>query len=305
MLLSAATVVLLAAGALVTGTGSSLAVPDWPLAYGQVFPPMVGGILFEHGHRMIAATVGLLTVALAIWMAVVEPRRWVRWLAFAAVGAVVVQGLLGGMTVLLLLPKSVSISHALLAQNFLVLAVLVAQFTSGAWPKLVQSSGTTQGASLRRLAYATVLLTEIEILLGAVVRHNNAGLIIPDFPLALGQIVPQLDSFPVAIHFAHRVAALALFLLILATGWAGLRHPSEDGALKRRVTALVVLALLQVALGAGIIWTQLNLAVTTLHVVNGGLVLAAAALVFVRAWMLEIPAPAISPASRRTRPAYR
>ena len=304
-LVCAATLVLLAAGALVVGTGSSLAVPDWPLAYGQVFPPMVGGILFEHGHRLIAAAVGVLTVALAVWMARVEPRRWVRWLGFGAVGAVVLQGLLGGITVLLLLPKSVSISHALLAQNFFLLAVLIAQFTSSAWPGLVQTSGSAQGASLRWLAGVTLVFAEIEILLGALVRHYNAGLIIPDFPLALGQVVPPLDSFPVAIHYVHRVAALALLLLILATGWASLRHPSGDGPLKRRAAALVVLVLLQVALGAAIIWTQRSLAVTTLHVVNGALVLAAAGLVALRAGMLEIPAPATTSAFRRPNPARR
>jgi cytochrome c oxidase assembly protein subunit 15 len=298
LLLSAATLVLLAAGALVTGTGSSLAVPDWPLAYGQVFPPMVGGILFEHGHRLIASAAGLLTVMLALWMAAVEPRRWVRWLGYGAVAAVVVQGLLGGMTVLLLLPKSVSISHALLAQNFFVLAVLVAQFTSSGWPGLVRDSGAARGASLRWLALATALSAEIELLLGALVRHYNAGLVIPDFPLALGQIVPPLDSFPVAIHFAHRVGALAVFVLILATGWACLRHPAGDRSLQRRGIALAALALVQVALGAAIVWTQRDLAVTTLHVVNGAGVLAAAALVVLRAWMLETPAPAAASAAR-------
>jgi cytochrome c oxidase assembly protein subunit 15 len=291
LLLCAATLLLLAAGALVVGTGSSLAVPDWPLAYGQVFPPMVGGILFEHGHRLIAAMVGMLTLALAVWMAAVEPRRWVRWLGFGAVGAVVVQGLLGGITVLLLLPKSVSISHALLAQNFFVLAVLVAQFTSPAWPDLVRSAGTGPGP-LRWLALATAGLAEIEILLGALVRHNNAGLAIPDFPLALGRIVPPLDAFPVAIHFAHRAAALALLVLILATAWSAWRHAEGDAPLQRRAAVLVGLALVQAALGTAIVWTQRSLAVTTLHVVTGAGVLAAAVLLAVRAWMLETPARA-------------
>jgi heme a synthase len=292
LLLSLATLVLLAAGALVVGTGSGLAVPDWPLSYGQVFPPMVGGILFEHGHRMIAATVGFLTVVLAVWMAAVEPRRWMRWLGFGAACAVIVQGLLGGVTVLLLLPKSVSISHAMLAQNFLVLAVLVAQFTSAAWPRLVRDTGSAQGTSLRWLAVATVGSVEIEIFLGALVRHNNAGLSIPDFPLALGRIVPPLDAFPVAIHFAHRVGALAVLVLILATAWTSWRHPARDTALRRRAAALAVFALVQAALGASILWTQRSLAATTLHVVTGGLVLASAALVAVRAWMLETRAPA-------------
>ena len=291
LFLCAATLVLLAAGALVTGTGSSLAVPDWPLAYGQVFPPMVGGILFEHGHRMIAATVGFLTVCLAIWMAVVEPRRWVRWLGFAAIGAVVLQGVLGGITVLFLLPKPVSISHALLAQIFFSTSVIIAQVTSPAWPKWVQDVGSARGSSMRWLALVTLIAVECELLLGAVVRHFNAGLIIPDFPLALGQVIPPLDSFPVAVHFAHRVWAVVTFILILATAWSVFRRHPRDLALKQRAIALVILVIFQVTLGAFVIWTQRNLAVTTLHVVNGGLVLAATVLVTLRTWMIEKPAP--------------
>jgi heme a synthase len=298
LLLCALTLVLLAAGALVVGTGSSLAVPDWPLAYGQLFPPMVGGILFEHGHRMIATTVGMLTVILAGWMAFVEPRRWVRWLGFAAIGAVVLQGVLGGITVLLLLPKSVSTSHALLAQLFFVTAVMIAQVTAPAWPRLVKGAGTEPGARVRWLALTTLVAAELEILLGALVRHNNAGLVIPDFPLALGQIVPPIDSFPVAIHFAHRAWALVVFLLIVATAVSVWRNHRMDAPLKRRAVAMVGFVLLQIALGASVIWTQRSLAVTTLHVVNGGLVLATTALTTLRAWMLERPAPVASSANR-------
>jgi len=304
LLLCLTTLVLLAAGALVVGTGSGLAVPDWPLANGQVFPPMVGGILFEHGHRLIAATVGILTVVLAAWMATAEPRRRMRWLGYGAAGAVVAQGLLGGLTVLLRLPKSITIGHAMLAQNFFLLAVLMAQFSSAAWPRLVRERGSArrpgmQRSALRWLAFATVGAVEIEIFLGAVVRHFNAGLAIPDFPLALGRLVPPLDAFPVAIHFAHRAGALAVLVLSLAAGWTAFRHPVRDAPLKRRAVALVALVLLQAALGASILWTQRSLAATTLHVVNGGLVLASAALVAVRAWMLEAPAPAAAPASSR------
>src|SRR5258706_3405437 len=99
-----ATLVLIFVGALVTSTGSGLAVPDWPLSFGQVFPPMVGGVLYEHGHRLVAAGVGLLTVTLMVLMTRWEPRSWARWLARAAVGVVILQGTLGGVTVLLRLP---------------------------------------------------------------------------------------------------------------------------------------------------------------------------------------------------------
>src|SRR5947207_4121313 len=95
------TVLLMLAGSLVTSTGSGLSVPDWPTSYGWsmfTFPMrgMVGGIFYEHGHRLIASGVGFLTVILSIWIWRAEPRRWVRMLGFAALGAVILQGVLGG-----------------------------------------------------------------------------------------------------------------------------------------------------------------------------------------------------------------
>ena len=116
-----ATVLLILAGSLVTSTGSGLAVPDWPLSYGTLFPPMVGGVLYEHGHRMVAAFVAALTALLAVWIGIADVRRWVRLVGFAALGAVIAQALLGGITVLLFLPTPVSMLHALLAQSFLLL----------------------------------------------------------------------------------------------------------------------------------------------------------------------------------------
>src|SRR5438093_4090965 len=117
---------LIIAGGLVTSTGSGLAVPDWPLSFGMLFPPMVGGVFYEHGHRMVAGTVATLMLVLAVWLAMREPRPWVRALGFAALGAVILQALLGGMTVLLLLPPAISISHACLAQTFFCLVVTIA-----------------------------------------------------------------------------------------------------------------------------------------------------------------------------------
>src|SRR5258706_9973230 len=127
---AASTLFLIFAGAMVTSTGSGLAVPDWPLSYGMVMPPMIGGIFYEHGHRMIAATVGLLTVIQAIWLQPRGPKRFNRVLGWCSVGAVIAQGVLGGVTVLLLLPHSVSIAHAGLAEIFFCLNASLAFFTS-------------------------------------------------------------------------------------------------------------------------------------------------------------------------------
>src|SRR6185369_6198627 len=116
IVVACSTFLLVIAGGLVTSTGSSLSVPDWPLSFGQVFPKMEGGVLYEHGHRMIAATVGLLVSVLTVWLLKAESRRWVRRLGVAAFLAVVAQGVLGGITVLFRLPLLVSMGHACLAQ---------------------------------------------------------------------------------------------------------------------------------------------------------------------------------------------
>jgi cytochrome c oxidase assembly protein subunit 15 len=293
-LLCSATVVLLAAGALVTSTGSSLAVPDWPLAYGQLFPPMVGGILYEHGHRLIAALVGLLTIATAGWIWWAEPRRWVRWLAVAALGAVVVQGLLGGITVLLLLPKAVSIGHALLAQGFFLLTVALVQVTSARWDGLVERGRRPLRSRAAPWALATLAALVLELLLGAMVRHFNAGLAIPDFPLAYGRLIPPLSAFPILIHFLHRLGAVVALVLIAGTLWEVRRRHGGDPALRRPATALGWLLALQILLGGAVIWTQRAPTITTLHLVNGALLIATAAVLSLRALVLTTPGGAAS-----------
>ena len=134
-LVVASTVLLILAGGMVTSTGSGLAVPDWPNTYGEFmfsFPleKMVGGIFYEHGHRLIASTVGFLTIILAVWLWWADPRGWVRRLGFIALAAVILQGVLGGLTVIYLLPPPISIGHAGLAQIFFCLTVSLALFTA-------------------------------------------------------------------------------------------------------------------------------------------------------------------------------
>src|SRR5436190_21409641 len=137
-LLVACTVVLILAGSLVTSHDAGLSVPDWPTSYGWnmfTFPPSmwVANILYEHGHRLIASTVGVLTIVLVVWLWIAEPRRWVRWIGATALAAVIAQGILGGLTVLFFLPPAVSTAHAGLAEIFFCLTVAVALFTSPGW----------------------------------------------------------------------------------------------------------------------------------------------------------------------------
>jgi cytochrome c oxidase assembly protein subunit 15 len=263
------------AGGLVTSTGSGLAVPDWPLSYGQVFPPMVGNVRFEHGHRMVAAAVGALTVLLSLWIWRREPRRWVRRLGWAATGAVVAQGLLGGLTVLLLLPAPVSVAHACLGQTFFCIVVSLALFTSPGWRRAVlPDPDSAPGASLRVLAPLMTGIVFVQLLLGATMRHIGAGLAIPDFPLAFGRVVPAFTTPGIAIHFAHRVGALVVASFVAVTVARVLRQHRDQPALVRPACLLAALVVIQIGLGATTIWTAKAVVPTTLHVWTGAMVLA-------------------------------
>ena len=274
-----ATLFLVFVGGLVTSTGSGLAVPDWPLSYGMLMPPMVGGIFYEHGHRMVATFVGMLTLVLAVWTAFSERRAGVRRLAWAALATVVAQGALGGITVLFLLPTPVSVFHACLAQTFFCLTVALAFVTSREWIHAVPP--TEDIAGVRGAAAAATAVVFGQLILGAVMRHTGAGLAIPDFPLALGQIVPPLESAPVLIHFLHRLGAIAVVTAILYLARQAYR--SRDRRLSRPVTVLVGLVLAQLALGAATVLTGKSVVPTTAHVATGAAVLGVTWFVTLRA----------------------
>ena len=282
-LVAASTVLLIAAGGMVTSTGSGLSVPDWPNTYGWFmfsFPidKWVGGIVYEHSHRLIASTVGFLTIVLAVWTWRVDPRAWVRRLGFAALGAVILQGLLGGITVLLKLPPAVSIGHAGLAQLFFCITLTLAVVTSPSWLRERDGEPRSAGVdgrlhSTRRFATATTVMIYLQILLGATMRHTNAGMAIPTFPLAFGHLVPPAWTFGIAVHFAHRVGAVLVAAAILATTVHVRLHHRSRRDLVGPAMLLVVLVALQITLGAFVVWSALQPIVNTLHVVNGALVL--------------------------------
>ncbi len=279
-----ATAVLLLAGGLVTSTGSGLAVPDWPLSFGRIFPPMTGGVLFEHGHRLVAAAVGLLTVVLAAWFGRLEARAWTRRLAYAALGAVVAQGLLGGLTVLLRLPPSISVLHACLAQGFFCIVVLLAVVTSRSFvegrPEPLRDGGAPPLWALGAVATGLVYL---QLILGAVMRHTGAGLAIPDVPLAFGRLVPPMLSFPIAIHFVHRVMALVIAVTMIGLLLRVLRRHADRPDLTGPARLAAALVVVQILLGALTVWTRLAVVPATAHVVVGALLLAACLILTVRA----------------------
>lgn len=271
---------LLIAGALVTSTESGLAVPDWPLAYGKLMPPMVGGILYEHGHRLVAALVSFfvgLQAGVLVWG---EPRKSVRRLGLLAFTAILAQALLGGLTVLLQLPPAVSSAHAGLAQIVFALTATIAFMTSRLFRSGEIGSGFTAAdapALTRALGWtaAAVAAVYVQILLGAVMRHTGAGLAIPDFPLAFGKLLPSAGDLArpgAAIHFAHRAGAAVAGLLVIVAIAATLRLRREVRSAGTLAGLWAMAVALQITLGAFSIWTRKAVPVTAAHLAVGALV---------------------------------
>lgn len=301
---SVATFCLVIAGGLVTSTDSGLAVPDWPLSYGQLMPPMVGGILYEHGHRMVATFVGLLTTILAIWLWRAKDRKWVRGLGLIALLTVITQGVLGGMTVLFLLPTWISVLHATLAQTFFSLTIVLALVTSPFWRQHVAS----ELASVKRtrtLAVATTAAIFLQLILGALLRHTKSGLAIPDFPLVYGHLLPPMDAsaLPVIneyrlgwdlapvtmsqiwIHFAHRVGALLVAVIVLMNV-SHIFSTYRDSRLREPALLLGTMFVVQVLLGALTVWTGKGVEIATAHVATGALLLGVSVLIAVRSFQM-------------------
>jgi len=274
-IVATATLFLIFAGAMVTSTGSGLAVPDWPNTYGQfmfAFPlkNMVGGIFYEHGHRMLAATVGFLTVLQAIWLQLRAPSRRLKILGWSAVGAVIAQGVLGGMAVLFLLPPTISVAHAGLAEIFLCLNVSIAFFASN-WfrglRKVERGNAPVSGT------IALLLLVCGQILIGAIMRHLDAGLAIPDFPLSMGHIIPPFTSEKIVVNFAHRAGA-AIVTFAIAAMYIRLLKFERWHPLRQIANMLILVIPTQVMLGAYTVWSGKQPVITSLHVMTGALTLA-------------------------------
>jgi len=289
----AATLALIFIGGLVTSTGSGLAVPDWPLSYGMLMPPMVGGVFYEHGHRMAATAVGFLTLVLAVWTARAERRPGIRRLAWAALAAVITQGLLGGLTVLYLLPTPVSVAHACLAQLFFCTVIAIATATSREW---IAAETTEDNSGVRAAAAAATAAVFVQLVMGAVMRHIGAGLAIPDFPTSFGRWVPPLDRVPVSVHFAHRVGALVVLALVVRLVVAA--RLAEDRRFRRPAALLLGLVLVQVALGAATVLTGKAVTPTTTHVAIGAAVLGSCWWLALRSLrLLRRPSAAAAPAA--------
>jgi cytochrome c oxidase assembly protein subunit 15 len=292
----ACTVLLILAGSLVTSHDAGLSVPDWPTSYGWnmfTFPPSmwVANILYEHGHRLIASTVGFLTIILAVWLWLGDSRRWLGWFGVAALGAVVAQGVLGGITVLFFLPDAVSTAHAGLAEIFFCMTVAIALFTSPGWIAGYATSDdaapSADDLALRRLATAMTVLVYAQILVGATMRHTGAGLAIPDFPWMFGHVVPDHWSWKIVIHFAHRVGALLVTAGTLTLATYVWTHHRARRELIRPATLMMLLVAAQVTLGALTVITRRDAWINSFHVVCGALVLTTSLVLTLRSWRVR------------------
>jgi len=269
------TLILIVAGALVTSNDAGLSVPDWPTSYGSIYkiPHMVGGIKYEHTHRMIAEFVGLLTIILAVWTWRAEKRRWLRILGLAAIGTVIAQGILGGLTVLYLLPAPISSAHAAVAQTFFCISVSIAVFTGRRWlQEHPRTELDTRRPTLFTLTLLSIFVLYVQLLLGAMFRHHG------------------LSWWPHVVHAG--VVAIVL-------SWTAVRAISVYSnveAVKRPAVMMLSLMVAQLCFGflafiTRVMWGQdaaqpeLPMVIATVvHVAVGALLLATSVVLAIQVW---------------------
>jgi len=283
--------VLVTLGAFTTSIGAGMVFLDWPLSNGSINPEgwLTDMAMFaEHSHRLSGATMGLITIALAVWLWRSESRRWLRQLGWWSLAIVVIQGLIGGKRVLLdatqvpgfemSLGQILRIPHGILAQVFVCMLFAIAVGLSRRW---IEAPARNASGTVRTLALLGTVLLFVQLVIAATMRHNYAGMAIPTFPLTPeGGLIPSTWNFNVGIHFAHRAMALVLTVVLGALAVAIWRSDTTAG-LKRAAVAMSALLVVQIALGAATIWTARNPYYTTAHVIVGACLLAS---VFTLTW---------------------
>ena len=302
-------------GGLVTSHGAGMSVPDWPNSYGYnmfLFPPRlwVGGILYEHTHRLAGVVVGMLSILLAAIAWRTEPRRWVRWLCAGVLGAVIVQGVIGGLRVVLV-ELDLAVVHACFAQAFFCLAALLAVVTSRWWhdADVNRQPSATAGQGLALFAAIAFVMIYVQLVAGALMRHYGAGLAIPDLPLAYGKFLPPVSKegmraanelrvweaglgrvtlAQVWLHFAHRVGAVVVSIVVIAASVRVLRR--RRAGLTGPAALMLVLLAVQVTLGVVTVLYRKPADVASAHVAVGALLLVTTFILTVRAMRLYRPA---------------
>jgi cytochrome c oxidase assembly protein subunit 15 len=274
-----ATLFLIVAGALVTSHDAGLATNDWPLSNGQVFPEMVGNLFWEHGHRMVATTVGILVIILNIWLWRSEKRAWVRRLGLVALIAVIAQGLLGGLTVKMMLPLAVSSAHATLAQLFFCTMVSLSVFTSQGWSEPRAEIEEKGNWSLPFLLVAAAISILIQLVLGATLRHSATW----------------DQHLPTSLLLTHLGGALVVVLVLGSAVITVLRRHRGETYLTRPAHIAAALLVVQLSLGIAAYLTRLAspnspqprnpmVGITVAHVACGALVFATTIVLTLRAF---------------------
>ncbi|MEX0747399.1 MAG: COX15/CtaA family protein [Rhodothermales bacterium] len=287
VLTAATTVLLLAWGAFVTSINAGLAVPDWPSSFNS-FDPFnpwpnwwtITPVLAEHGHRLLGALVGSFTFVLAVWTVFKDERRWMKILAVAALVLVTLQGVLGGLRVVLI-SLDLAVVHACVAQIYFALIVSMAVFTSKSWLQGdFGDEGSGHVSAFRRLTLVTVGVLYVQIILGALLRHPGTG----------------IDPLFAGLHIAGAVAATTAITMLYR--YARRHHPGTRIAFPA-ARALLILLIVQFTLGVtayvvtlddtGILQpSNLQVVVNTSHMVTGALLMAAAVVVALDAFRLPL-----------------
>ena len=275
VLLSLCTLTLLVIGGLVSSKEAGLSIPDWPLSYGRLIPPMTDQVSLAFSHRVVAALVGLLTLGLAIWLSAAEKRAWLRWLGWISVVTVFLQAGLGGMAVVTLLPPPVSVIHGSLAQLFFSATVAIALCTSPGWEPSLHPVEDHGWPSLRSLALVTPAITFAQVALGAAFRHRAMGVL------------------------SHIVGAMVAALVILMVGIFVTQQFPEHKALRPAAVSLMVITAIQVFLGIGAFTMRMVhsgndasvVSAGVAHGVSGALTLAASVVLAIQIRRNVYPAP--------------
>ncbi|MCE0484769.1 MAG: COX15/CtaA family protein [Methylacidiphilales bacterium] len=302
---------LICLGGLVTSNEAGMSVPDWPNTYGYnmfFFPwqKWVGGIFYEHSHRLVASGVGVLVSLLAIWLCF-QPRIWLRWMGICVPIFIAFEAVLGGLRVVLS-ENQLGIFHGSLAQLLLVAVSLIALFTSRWWLGIYPCRRPVVPSRWTGLTLAVCVLIFTQLVLGATMRHQHAGLAIHDFPLAYGRLWPQADpdsidaynrvrasnepatsALAIELQMVHRLAAVLIVLSIFALAAKMWLTPGSAHILRRWSAAWAGLVLIQFVLGACTVWTDKAADVATAHVAVGALTLVLGVLLCAMSWRLQSP----------------
>lgn len=264
------TFLLLLVGGIVHGTGSSLACPDWPTCYGDIAPPMTGGIFYEHGHRMLAMGVGMMTIGLLVMCALVRREdRAMLWLGIAALIVVIFQGVLGGLTVIYRLPTAVSTGHLATSMVYFALLIYIA-----ARARRVSIVPAKVSPGVRRLIGLAVAAVYAQIVIGALVRHTGAGLACLDVPFCNGELWPSAAHATAKLQMVHRIVGAGVGLLAIGAGVAAFRAARPGSRTRWLAASIPVLVVVQVTLGLLSVTSMLGLWQVTAHLGGGAALLA-------------------------------